>query len=538
MPEKLWTKVRQAKRRLDFDRFLRRGIAALAVAVTLAAGILLADRFLHWNLSENYLLLGAIAVALIGTIVWNFLRPVRVVEAALLLDQSLGLKERLSTLVSLNDETRNQPAGEALAREAASRVDEIDVASALPISLPRSAWWSALAVGLYLAIALGVGPIQLPGQATARETTPEEQERIQAEIKRLEQRAKEREKKLAEEGTGEELAAINAEIEKAAQEIKNNPKANADQAALKLSDLAQSLEQRQEKTEHLEKMKRALAQLPRADEGASKKLEDSLREGDFKKAAQAIQELKKQMESGNMPADEKQKLAQQLQKLEEQLKKAANLADRAKEIQRNLSPEEAKRAMEKLAQQAKDLQQLEKLAQSLGQCSKCMNPRQGKEKGKTSGGSPSDSESLDAIKKQLDDAEAILRELAQSDAERKMLEQMLQEVGDCRGNVCKADKPGDGMGKGRGAGKRPETEDETRSRLSKARSQPTQGKSFVAGKTDGPIFAGQSQEEIKEAVSAARRQADEAITHQPIPPEYKDHAREYFEKLSGEKPNP
>ncbi len=127
-------------------------------------------------------------------------------------------------------------------------------------------------------------------------------------------------------------------------------------------------------------MKRALSQLPRAGEGVSKKLEDSLREGDFKKAAQAIQELKKQMESGNMPADQKEKLAQQLQKLEEQLKKAANLADRAKEIQKNLSPEEAKRAMEKLAQQAKDLQQLEKLAQSLGQCSKCINPDKGTRK--------------------------------------------------------------------------------------------------------------------------------------------------------------
>jgi uncharacterized protein with von Willebrand factor type A (vWA) domain len=285
-------------------------------------------------------------------------------------------------------------------------------------------------------------------------------------------------------------------------------------------------------------MKRALAQLPRSDEGASKKLEDSLREGDFKKAAQAIQELKKQMEAGSMPAAEKEKLAQQLQKLEEQLNKAAKLADRAKEIQKDLSPDEAKRAMEKLAQQAKDLQQLEKLAQSLGQCSKCMNPGEGKEKGKTSGGSPSDAEALEEMKKQLDDAEAILRELAQTDAERKMLEQMLRDVGDCRGNVCKGDKAGNGMGKGQGAGPRPEDEDETRSRLSKARSQPTQGKSFVSGKTDGPIFAGQSQEEIKQAVSAASREADEAITHQPIPPEYKDHAREYFEKLSGEKPNP
>jgi DNA repair exonuclease SbcCD ATPase subunit len=538
MPESLWTKVRQAQRRLDFDRFVRRGIVALAVVVALAAGILLADRFFQWNLSESYLFAGAIVTAFIGTTLWNLLRPVRPVEAALRLDQSLGLKERLSTLVSLDDAIRNQPAGQALAREAATRAEGIDVAAALPMKLPRSAWWPALAAGLYLAIALGVGPIQLPGQATARETTPEEQERIQAEIKRLEQRTKEREKKLTEEGAGQELAAINADIEKAAREIKNNPKTNADQAALRLSDLAQSLEQRQEKTEHLDKMKRALAQLPRAGEGVSKKLEDSLREGDFKKAAQAIQELKKQMESGNMPADQKEKLAQQLQKLEEQLKKAANLADRAKEIQKNLSPEEAKRAMEKLAQQAKDLQQLEKLAQSLGQCSKCMNPGQGNEKGKSASGSPSDSKSLDELKKQLDNAEAILRELAQTDAERKTLEQMLQDLSECRGNVCKQEKAGNGMGKGRGAGQRPEAEDETRSRLSKARSQPTQGKSFVAGKTDGPIFAGQSQEQIKQAVSAASREADEAITHQPIPPEYKDHAREYFEKLSGEKSNP
>jgi hypothetical protein len=58
----------------------------------------------------------------------------------------------------------------------------------------------------------------------------------------------------------------------------------------------------------------------------------------------------------------------------------------------------------------------------------------------------------------------------------------------------------------------------------------------VTGKTDGPIFAGQSEQQVQEAVAAASREADEAITHQPIPPDYRDHAREYFERLSGQPP--
>jgi hypothetical protein len=542
MPDEIEQKIRQAQRRIDGTRSLGRGLLLWMPVALLACLVLLFDRALGLAIPEVALLGSAFLLAIILTALWTWLTPARRVEAACQLDQKLGLKDRLSTLAALSPEELDQPAAQALLHDSQMRVKTVDVASALPVRWPRRAWVSVLPVMIYLAIAMGVDPIPSSKQAIGKEATREEQERIQAEVKLLEQRAKERKKELVEEGGGEELTAINAEIEKTIAEMKKNAKGTVDQAAMKLSDLTQTLEQKRESTEHLDKIKRSLSGLSKEGDGPGQKLQQSLREGDFKKAAEAVASLKKELAEGKIDPEQKQKLAEQLKRLEDELKKAASLADRAKELQKGLSAEEAKKAMEQLAQQASDLKQLDQLAKSLGESSQNLRPSKDSSAGEAPSLAPPSSNSSDDLKKSLDDAERTLRDLARTDAERKTLAEMIDEVSECRGGVCRKSQAGQGEkgqgenGRGRGAGPRPEQEDKTGSRQTKVASGGTKGKSFITGKGDGPIFAGQSQEEIRKAVSAARLEADEAITHQPIPPDYRDHAREYFERLSDQKP--
>lgn len=545
MPEWIERKIRQAQRRINGIRAAEHGVWVWLAVALAACGVLLACRLWGWEIPEVGLLATGIFLTGVVTAVWGWVSGIDRVEAALRLDQELGLKERLSTLACLSPADLNEPAGQALLHESADRVKEIDVAMAFPWRVPRRAWVSALPAVIYLAIALGIGPLHRSPLAAGEAATPEERERIDTQVTLLEQQAKAREKELREEGGSEELAAINAEIEKAASDLKKNTKGTVDQAALKLSDLAESLERKQEKSEAIDKIKRSLAGLSKESAGGAQELQEALRSGDFKKAAEAMAAMKKELTEGKLDAQAKEELAAQLKRMEEQLKKASSMSKQASELQKNLSPAEANEAMEQLSKQAGELKSLEQLADSLGGVSKSLadgseqssgSPEDGQKNGEPKSGS-----SKESMKKSLDQAEKLLGEMARDDAERKMVGQMLREVGECRGGVCREGQPGQEKdplgsgGRGKSSGRRPEEEEETRSRMSKASSPATSGKTFVSGKGGTSVFGGESQAEIREAVAAARREADEAITRQPIPPEYRDHAREYFDRLNDEK---
>jgi hypothetical protein len=209
------------------------------------------------------------------------------------------------------------------------------------------------------------------------------------------------------------------------------------------------------------------------------------------------------------------------------------MAERAEQIKKSLDPEQAKKELEKLAQQAQSLESLDQLADSLGKMADSMqNPED-------SQANPGET-APNTLEEQVAQARRMLDELAQSEAEQQMLDQMLDDVGKCRGGMCRkpgqgqGEGQGDGLGNGQGEGDRPIAEDQTRSRQSRARSQVTKGKSFVTGKADGSIFKGASTAEMQEAVTAAAREADDAVTRQPIPAEYKEHTRDYFQKLHGQ----
>jgi len=546
MSEKLKKKLRQAEWRLNLSRFLSLATWSVSACLMVACGLLLSAQLLRWNLDGPLVLGTAVGLALLITTGITYFTRRRAIDAALVLDQECHLKERLSTLVSMPDSEREHPAAQALAADVERRTDSIDVAASLPIRLPRYGWLPALPIGAAVAILTLVGPLEWTQQSVARETTLEEQARVADEAKQLAQQAKEREQKLAEKGVSEELKDVAAQIEKAAREIKEDKKSTPEKAALKLSDLAKSIEERREKNGGLDRMKQALAGMEGGEEGRAQKLQESLQEGNFKEAAKQLQKLKEEIAKGGLTPEEKEKLSKQLGKLEQQLKKAAEMAERGKQLQKGLSKEDAAEQMKKLAEQAKDLEKLDQLADKLGQCSKCLgdqakNAKDGNKGSASSSPDGKESPEGSELDQHLAQAESMLKELADQEFENQTLEQMLAEVSQARGGMCKkgGQAPpdgtnGKGVGRGHHVGDRAEQLENSKTRNTHARGKLTDGRSSIGGKAEGQNVAGQSQIEIQAALPAAEKMADDAITRQPIPAEYKEHTRDYFQGLHGQ----
>lgn len=549
MSEKLRKKLRQAEWRLNLSRFLSIATWSISACLIVACGILLAAQLLRWNWDGTLVLGTAVGLAILFTVGFTYFTRRRTIDAAMILDQECHLKERLSTLISLPASELDHPAVQALAADVERRTDSIDVAESLPIRLPRYGWLPALPIGAAIVILTLVGPLEWTQQSVARETSAEEQARVAEEAKQLAQQAKEREKSLAEKGASEELKDVAAQIEKAAREIKEDKKSTPEQAALKLSDLAKSIEERREKNGGLDRMKQALSGMEGGEEGRAQKLQESLQEGNFKEAAKQLQKLKEEIAKGGLTPEEKEKLSKQLGKLEQQLKKAAEMAERGKQLQKGISKEEAAEQMKKLAEQAKDLEKLDQLADKLGQCSKSLgdqakNSQDGKNGNKGSASSsPDGKESPEGadLDQHLAQAESMLKELADKELENESLEQMLADVSQARGGMCKKNGQappdgtnGKGVGRGHHVGDRPDPLENAKTRNTHARGKLTDGKSSIGGKAEGQNVAGQSQMEIQAALPAAEKMADDAITRQPIPAEYKEHTRDYFQGLHGQ----
>ena len=107
MSRAMRSRIAQVRRRINATRFLAVAAWTVSVALAIGCGTLMADKLWHlglpvpgvlaWSLAGGLLVAGAIV-----TVTWR--SPL---EAAIELDRSFGLKERVSTLLGLDDATRS-----------------------------------------------------------------------------------------------------------------------------------------------------------------------------------------------------------------------------------------------------------------------------------------------------------------------------------------------------------------------------------------------------------------------------------------------
>jgi cytochrome c556 len=517
-------------------------------------------------------LAGSITAA--GTLVWSLIARPKDARSARVLDERAELRESLSTALSIG--TPKEPWAQLVVDSARLKASSVNVRRAIPIEAP-SRWHWPLAAALALGIAWSLPQWDLLGKNAKREQEAARQQEVIA----VSQTIEENKKKL-----DEMLAKVAPEL-KGDQSEGSKPEANEPTPAQKpeqlraaeikrLTELTEKLEAKAggEKGLQAEALKNIMAQLRHPGDSPMNDLFKSLTKGDFSQANQALNDMKAQLAKSDMSEEEKKKLAEAMQKLADQLQKntdaskemakaleqagadpqqaaelakqlAANpdLARKALEAMKNLSPEQKEQLAKQLAAKAKAAKQASKLAQSMSQCSSGMN--QG-EMGEAS----------DA----MSEMGSQLSEMEMSDAEMKAMAQAMDELRKqmqsmCQGS-CNGDgegegegwqtqtgewKPGDsnrmggnggggGPGKGQGdrSGSTPTDFAAEQQKLkTKTGKGPIIGKQYVRGEQ----IVGESSAEFTQAVESSGKVAAEALSNGEVPPELRKTVQSYFGAL-------
>ena len=318
-------------------------------------------------------------------------------------------------------------------------------------------------------------------------------------------------------------------------------------AVVKLNELARQLQQRRKEIGGSEALKKQLDGLKNVDRGPADKFAKAVRQGDFKQAADELQKIKQQLANSDLSDQQKQQLARQLEQMQQKLN---NLADANKAAQKDLQKridqarqagrqgdaDQLQKQLDKLMQQAPQMQQMQQLADKLGQCAKCLR-----------NGQPGDAA------KALGDLQAGLGDLQQQLDELEMLDDAMQQLADakdqilaqgmgqgncpkCGGAGCaacggKGKQPGPGLGEGQGAGARPDGEIDAKVYESRVPGKVGKGAAVVTDLVNGPNVKGKVEQEVKLDFDAVGSGKTEPLTGRSIPRKHRQHAIEYFNRL-------
>ncbi len=142
--EQIQQQIAIANRRLWWQRFWQNLVFSLCLSFSIAAIAIVVRKFVYMELpSEVWAVswLGGCAVmGLIATVIWTSLTKISPVNLALEIDQRFALKERLSSAITLDEETRQSPAGQALLADAVRKAERIDVPTKFPINWRQRLW--------------------------------------------------------------------------------------------------------------------------------------------------------------------------------------------------------------------------------------------------------------------------------------------------------------------------------------------------------------------------------------------------------------
>lgn len=490
---------------------------------------------------------GASVVGILGAIVWTWVIRRRDLDAAIEIDHRFGLKERVSSSLSLQADELDTPFGQALLDDTLRRVSRIDVGEKFPVVLGRNSWLPLVPLAVACAVFFF---LEIPRSAEAK--TQKEIALIKKQIAEstepLRKKIEDRKKEATEKGLKEAENLLN-KIEEGTRDLKKT-EGDRNQALTKLNDLAKELEQRRDKLAEGEKLKQQLAAMKNMPAGPADKMAQAMKNGDFQKAIKELEKLKAEMADGKLDPEKQKELAEQMNAMKDAMQKIAD-AHKKKEEDLKQQQQQAEKAgdkaaaqkiqdqLDKMAAQKPQMQKLQDMANKLGQCAQCMKEGNGQQA----------QEGMAELAKQLGEMQQQAQEMA-------MLEGALDEIQEakdamnckqCNGKGCKeCQGNGDGQGQGEGDGKkggnglgrgeggwgpRPENAHDTKTYDSRVRPTVGKGSAVVTGQVDGPNVKGQVLEEIKTQVEAAKKDQSDPLTGQRLPRQQRDHVQQYFDAL-------
>ena len=562
--------LREAERRLLLSGLLSTLVWALAAGLGVLALVVIVDRAFaiapRWGVIAGVVGGGALALGL----VWAAARRVRGHAVARIVDERAGLRESLSTALCVERET--DAWSRAVVESAVERARRVVVRDAIPIRSPRH-WPAPVITGAALLLAwFLMPPLDLRG-ALARKQEAEEAQRelneARADVAQAEQKIREMMARAGVEWSEDKPnEALDADLAKpkSAEDLRKD-------AIRKLTDAGEKLREKAEgeDAQKLDSLRDMMRQLRSPGEGPMTELSRQLARGNFEQARKELDEIKKQLESGDLDAKEREALASQLQNIGEQMEKLASQKSDLEQALKNagVDPAQARQAaaspeaVRKLIEQAQNLspeqkQQLQQLAQSMEQASRqCQGmgqsmrqmaqSMQGNAQGQQS------SEAMDDLSSQLSQAEMMQMDMEAVQASMEMAAQQMASLGECMGGEAwsqcqgQGNKPGPtgqwrpgasqssgtgsgGPGKGNGEGPDSQSAD-FMYRREKANVANTGGPIIGSRFVFGEQVKGEATEAFAEVVQAASAEAAEAITTMNVEPQFRESVKHYFGRL-------
>jgi len=551
--EELEKQVRRARWRLGLGRFLRTlgfcWFATLLVAAVLAG----LDKRYVWPAPDWLWPAAALGLGLFAAGVWIWLTRRRPLDAAIEIDKRFGLKERVSSTIALSEEERESEAGQALMEDAVARVRRVEVGARFPVRPGRPALLPLLPAVLGVAAFLLIPAIEKPVEADTGTDAKAVKQQVKRSGEALKKKLAERRKEAGEKGL-KDAERLFKRLERQTEELASG-KTDRKKARVQLNDLAKKLQQRRSELGGSEQVQRQLNQLRDLNRGPADEFAKAMRDGDFKKAEEKLEELKKKLDKGGLDEKDKQQLKEQLEKMQEKLgdlaaaHKAAceDLKKHIQQAQANGQLGEAgklQQQLNQLMQQAPQMNQLQQMANQLGQCAQCLQ-----------NGNMQDAQAaLQQLQGNLADLQQQLDEMELLDEAMNQLVQAQNQMNckacggkgcpQCQGGGQMGNQPGMGMGQGKdgkqggmglgagqGRGARPEAEVNAGYVDSHVRQKLGPGEAVVTGQVEGPLVKGDVEQQIQEEFEATKRGATDPLTDRRIPRGHRQHVREYFERF-------
>lgn len=480
-------------------------------------------------------------------------------SAAIEVDQRFGLKERLSSALTLEDKVAETSVGQALLQDAADQADIIDVRDEFRYQPTARALLPIIPVLLLFGIMMIPNAEKKAGASEPDRTDSKQVEIAIKELKKqIEQKRTERITKGLKDADGK-VKALEKKFDKLIDEEDSSKK----DTLIKLNDIKKQIAERQKELGSSQELKESLNKLRDVGEGPAKELADAMSKGDMADAKKAIKALVNKLKAGELSEIEKKKLVKDLKKMAGELEKAAKehqaekkkLEEQIKKAVKEGDLDKAAQLQQQLDEKkAIDQQQekLEQIGQKLADCADYMKPggkpgppKSGQKLGKQ-GEQKNPQQKQNAMKQAgeaLEDLEKQLEQMQQEMGEMEALEDLEQLANDCKDCLAEGSKNGQGKsdgrpkwqdwakGGGRGAGQRDMEKGDTGTFKSKVKGKLQAGQTVVTGTADGKNLVGRSLSETRDLIEASISKESDPLENQKMSRIQREHAQQYFKSL-------
>ena len=162
--ERLRKQVRRAQWWLGVQRFIRVLGWFWFTTLSVAAGLMVLDKFRPLRVEPFVWPVGAIALGTLLAAAWAVIRSRGAMDAAIEIDRRFDLKERVSSSLALSPEERQSEFGRALLDDAARRVQWIHVGREFHVTAGRQLLLPLLPGLAAVLVAVFVNPAAAPAR--------------------------------------------------------------------------------------------------------------------------------------------------------------------------------------------------------------------------------------------------------------------------------------------------------------------------------------------------------------------------------------